>query len=220
MTRDRSCTACSHASHARAERFIVSARTPGPSGRSGRFAFGAAALVIGALAWGEWMSWRASRTGFPSQPPRGGREVVVVLGYGNRGERANIINRWRVRAGLRTLASRSGARALIVSGGPVHSRRPEAELLRDEARRQGWRGEIITESRSLSTRQNIENVSAVLSATDRISIVSDPVHAERARRILRDLRPDLADRLVPGAEYRWGERPVEKLVGAVLALSS
>ncbi len=174
-----------------------------------------AVVSLAVVVWAEVESWLASRAEYPHRPPVAGRRVVVVLGYGNRGERANVVNRWRVRAGLRTLAAEPGEKVLLVTGGPVHSPRPEAEILAREARRQGWTGIVFTESESASTVENIENILPMLAADDRITIVSDPVHAVRARRILADRAPTLAERLVPGADYRLGERPLEKIVGAV-----
>ena len=61
-------------------------------------------LTVGAgiLLWGELVHRRASRRGLGSAAPTGGREAVVVLGFRNRGTRANYLNRYRVRAGLRS----------------------------------------------------------------------------------------------------------------------
>jgi hypothetical protein len=44
------------------------------------------------------------------------------------------------------------------------------------------------------------------------------LHAEKARRYLRRQRPDLGDRLVPGADYRFGELIWVKPVLAVAGL--
>lgn len=54
--------------------------------------------------------------------PRGtppGREAVVVLGYRNEGERINAVNRFRVRAALRTLDPAAGESVLVCCGGAV-----------------------------------------------------------------------------------------------------
>lgn len=192
-----------------------SRRSRGGGRRRVRAAVIAAVAAVAVVVWAEAESWLASRAGYPPRPPADGRRVVVVLGYGNRGERANLVNRWRVRAGLRTLAAEPGEKVLLVTGGPVHSPRPEAEILAREARHQGWTGAILSEGESLSTVENIENILPMLAHGDRITIVSDPVHAVRARRILADRAPELAERLVPGADFRFGERPLEKIVGAV-----
>lgn len=173
--------------------------------------------VAALLAWGDVSAWRASTSGFPAAPPQGGRRVVVVLGYGNAGTRPNLINRWRVRAGVRTLRREAGESILIVSGGPVKSETPEAQILATEARRQGYRGRIQQERASMSTAQNVALVAPLLRVDDRVSLVSDPVHAERARVLLVAERPELASRLVPGVDFRFGERPLVNAVAAMRA---
>src|SRR3954465_14777573 len=85
------------------------------------------------LAWGEWENWRASRqlTG----PARGGvHEVVVVLGFRDRGPTANMVNRWRVRAGLRSLDPTAGTTRLVLSGGCTGGLDSEAALMARYAR--------------------------------------------------------------------------------------
>lgn len=46
-------------------------------------------------------------------------DAVVVLGYRNRGARANYINRYRVRAGLRSLDPATDDSVLVLCGGTV-----------------------------------------------------------------------------------------------------
>lgn len=178
--------------------------------RAGRrpLAFAAtAALVMVILAWGEFEHWRSSRRGMGTQPGRRGTgEAVVVLGFRNRGTRANAINRWRVRAALRSRQPELGPSRLVLCGGPVGGPVPEAELMACYARtRCGYSGVLITELTSRSTWDNVHSVIPFIEDTDRIKFVSNSLHAEQARVYLRQLRPDLADRLVPAADYRFGE---------------
>lgn len=174
-------------------------------------------LVLGLLGWGEVEHWRASRRGLGSVAAEwGASEAVVVLGYRNRGKRINPVNRWRVRAGLRSLA---GDRAcLVLSGGAVGGGRPEAELMADYARESRYRGPLRTETESRSTWQNVVNVIPLIEDADRIKIVSHSLHAEKARAYLRRQRPDLAARLVRGRDYRFGEWLLVKPALAVLGL--
>jgi uncharacterized SAM-binding protein YcdF (DUF218 family) len=144
----------------------------------------------------------------------------VVLGFGDRGDRANFLNRWRVRAALRSLDPGRGASRLVLSGGPVAGSVPEAELMARYARELGYTGVLITELTSRSTRENIENVLPLIEDADRIKIVSNSVHAGRARGYLWRLRPDLAERLVPAADYRFGELILLKPILGVLDLVS
>ncbi|WP_194814679.1 YdcF family protein [Nocardia sp. XZ_19_385] len=165
-------------------------------------------LTVGGLVlvllWGEWANWRAARRGVGSA--RGDSEVVVVLGYRNSGARANAMNRWRVRAGLRSIDSGAVDSRVLFCGGACAGPHSEAALMAAYARDiRGYRGAFVLEEKSRSTWENISFAIPFLQDADRIKIVSVPLHAEKARRYLARQDPDLASRLVPGAEYRFGE---------------
>ena len=239
------------------------------------------------------------------------RVAVVVLGFANRGARANFVNRYRVRAGLRSLeaagrqrakfrslkfgglrgagfqrgvatrcesavprrsarqssgaafvsgsgrafadASVSGfahastvsgaahtlgvsgiacasavadtahasaaADVLVLCGGAVSGPVPEADVMEKYARARGYAGPIRLDRESRSTLQNIENAIPLIEDADSIAIVSNSVHALKGRILLRRLRPDLADRLVRGADYRFGEQILVKPIAAVAGLA-
>jgi len=148
-----------------------------------------------------------------------GREAIVVLGYGNRGPRANAINRYRVRAGLRSMDPRATSSTLVLCGGSVMGAEPEARILARYARDElGYRGPLVLEDTSTSTRENIANAIPFLEDADTIRIVSDSVHAAKARPYLRELRPDLAERLARAEEYRVGEVPWMKPTVLVVLL--
>lgn len=177
-------------------------------------------LAVGAvvLLWGEVAHWRSSTRRLGTREMPGGPDVTVVLGYKNRGGRANLINRYRVRAALRSQQGSQEAR-LVLSGGSVGGAVPEAELMACYVRnQQGYRGELVIEASSRSTWENIENVLPCLEDAGRIRIVSNSLHAEKGRAYLWTLRPDLAERLVKADEYRFGElillKPVMALIGA------
>ena len=131
--------------------------------------------------------------------PRG--QAVLVLGHADAGPRAGRINRRRIARGLAALEADG---VLIVSGGAVAGRRSEARLLADAARDAGYRGPIALEEASRSTWENMANSQALLEPRARIVIVSEPVHAAKARALLAAQRPDLAARLVvdPGPAPR------------------
>ena len=172
--------------------------------------------VLGAavLGWGEVEHWRSSHRRLGEVTATGAREAVVVLGYRNRGRRANAVNRWRVRAGLRSV---EGAAVLVLSGGAVAGGRTEAELMAAYARDVcGYRGPIVVDGESRSTWQNVTNVIPLIEDADRIKIVSHSLHAEKAREYLWRQRPDLAARLVRGRDYRLGEWLLVKPALAVL----
>ena len=235
-----------------------------------------------------------------------GEGAVVVLGFANRGARANFVNRYRVRAGLRSLGTRgrrgsklrplesdglraaasrrastvrrestirqssgdvsiseswaafadaslarivrpsavsgiarpsavsgivrpsavsdiarasAAAEVLVLCGGAVSGPVPEAEAMENYARARGYTGPIRLDRESRSTLQNIENAIPLIEDAASVAIVSNSVHALKGRILLRKLRPDLADRLVRGADYRFGEQILVKPIAAVAGLA-
>jgi hypothetical protein len=178
-------------------------------------------VVSAVLLSGEFVHWRSSRRRMGTRPGESGTgEAIVVLGYRNRGTRANAVNRWRVRAGLRSCPPWPGPSRLVLCGGAVGGSVAEAELMACYAREsQGYTGELITETRSRSTWENVQNAIPLIEDADRIKIVSNSLHAEKARFYLWQYRPDLAERLVPAADYRFGELILLKPVLAAVGLS-
>ena len=95
----------------------------------------------------------------------------------------------------------------MLCGGPVASVVPEADLMARYAREErGYTGPLVPETQSRSTWENIENAIPLVEAADRIKIISNFWHTPKARRYLKQLRPDLAARLI-SARSRRSERP-------------
>lgn len=173
--------------------------------------------VAAVFAAGEYYDWRETHRALGSSPRPGDHDVIVVLGYRNRGRRANVVNRQRVRAGLRSVDPTRSA-VLVMSGGAVAGDVPEALAMAAHARDLGYRGRLVVEAESRSTWQNIQNVLPLLEGADRIMIVSTAAHASRARAMLARVRPDLADRVVRSQEHRTGELTLLKPAMPVIAL--
>ncbi|MFD5402293.1 YdcF family protein [Streptomyces griseorubiginosus] len=183
-----------------------------------RRATGLATAAVAALAWGEWLNWRWSRVLVGDRA--GTPTAVVVLGYRNPRPTANLINRWRVRAGLRSVAAAdAGETRVIFSGGENGAGGTEAQLMADYARSAlAFDGTVLLEDRSTTTWENITNVIPLIEDVDRIKIVSQPAHALKARAYLRRQRPDLAAKLVRAEDYRVGEWMLVKPLLALYGL--
>lgn len=130
------------------------------------------------------------------------------------------MNRYRVRAGLRSQDPRASESVLVLCGGGVASSVPEAELMAGYARRRGSTGPIRLDCDSSTTWENIQNAIPFLEDADAIKIVSNSLHAEKGRAHLWKLRPDLAERLVRAEDHRLGELALVKPLAAVLGLRS
>ncbi|MEU3369244.1 YdcF family protein [Streptomyces sp. NPDC006660] len=181
---------------------------------------GLAIVGAAALAWGEWVNWRWSRALVGSGT--GASEAVVVLGFRNPQPTANFINRWRVRAGIRSVAADGpGPTRVIFSGGVTGTGAPEAQLMADYAKAAlSYDGTVLLEDRSTTTWENITNVIPLLEDVDRIKFASQPAHALKARAYLRRQRPDLAERVVRADDYRPGEWMIGKPLLALYGLWS
>ncbi|SDH64697.1 DUF218 domain-containing protein [Leifsonia sp. 98AMF] len=176
-------------------------------------------LVCVALVFGEATHWRASRRRLGNGKSEGRAEAIVVLGYKNAGTRANYMNRYRVRAGLRSMDPEAQASTLVLCGGPVGGQTPEAVLMESYARDAlGYAGAIRLDVTSRSTWENIQNAIPLIEDAESIKVVSNSLHAEKGRAYLWRLRPDLADRLAPGDDYRVGEITFVKPLAAFIGL--
>lgn len=183
-----------------------------------RIAVASAVLPLGVLAWAEWMHWRASVRGVARRTEPVEREAVVVLGFKNRGASANYLNRYRVRAGLRSMGPNARETVLVLCGGAVGGDVPEAELLLRYARVRGYDGVVRLDTESVTTWENIQNAIPLIEDCERITIASNSLHAEKARAYLRRQRPDLAARLARADEYRLGEIVLVKPVAAIIGM--
>lgn len=180
------------------------------------------AAFAGVVAWAEVVHWQASwrRLGDDAGPTPTA-EAVVVLGYRNPGRRANYVNRYRVRAGLRSLDGDATETVLVLCGGPVGGKVSEAELMARYARdRGGYTDPIRLDTDSTTTWENIRNAIPLVEDMDSIKIVSNSLHAEKGRAYLWELRPDLAERLRHSKDYRFGELVLVKPLAAVIGMTN
>jgi hypothetical protein len=163
-----------------------------------------------AVAASEWMHWNASRRYLGAGPPAAGgaREAVIVLGYPPwRNGKVHPLQRWRCQIAARSVSPERTSQMIFTGAGRGHGP-SEAAVMSGYARDVLGvpAGQIALETKARSTWQNVEFTLPFAEHADAIKFASDSLHAARARRYLRVQRPELADRLCAGADYRFGER--------------
>ncbi|GAB3272454.1 hypothetical protein GCM10027586_21390 [Kineococcus gypseus] len=199
----------------------------------------AAVLPVALVLIAELVQRHASRHGWPagsrrsaqSGAPRGaqggarlvpGPQVVLVLGSPSRpGGRLHPVQRWRTDIAVRSMHPVHG-RLLFTGGCTGAPGDPsEAHVMARYAREvlKVPQERIELEEASRSTWQNVQHCLERLEQAGSITIASAPTHARRARRYLARARPDLAQRLVPAVDYRFGERSGWKVATLAYALA-
>lgn len=167
---------------------------------SGRIRWAAATAAGVMLGWTEWATWRASRQLVPLGATDPGRvidgECVLVLG-----NPIPMVQRWRARVAVRS--TDPGRARFIFSGGAVRTPISEAQMMADYAidRLGVSAASVVIEDRSRTTIENIVNSLPLMADSPAIKIASDTFHARRARQILHDQSPQLAQRLVRARDY-------------------
>jgi vancomycin permeability regulator SanA len=123
--------------------------------------------------------------------------AVLVAGYPTREDgSAHPLQRARVAAGVAALRA-GGCTRLVLSGGAVHGRYVEAQTMAGLARERGVAAEqIVVEERARSTWQNVGCAAPLLAGFERVYLVSEGLHARRARRYLCRQQPGWCDRVV------------------------
>jgi DUF218 domain len=175
------------------------------------------------VAAAEFLHWRASRRDLGAGPhpgPGSGSEAVIVLGYPAKADgRPHPVQRWRCDIAVRSMDPGRDSQLIFTGFGP-DGEPSEAAVMSAYARDVlGVPADRIhTEDKARSTWQNIELTTPMLESADTIKIASDPLHAARARGYLHAQRPDLAARLTPAADYRFGDHWWLKLPTAAYEL--
>lgn len=165
-----------------------------------------AGLGAGAVATSELLHWRSSQR-YLARPAPTGPAGLIVLGYPTRHNgQPHPVQKWRVDLAMRA-CGRLAVEKLVFSGAPSKDRPSEAEAMATYADSLGIpKGLVELELGALTTWENIKFSLPLVEHLPTIAIVSDPMHAARARRYVLAQRPDLGARLATAGEYRPFER--------------
>ncbi|MFV0524701.1 MAG: YdcF family protein [Acidimicrobiales bacterium] len=185
---------------------------PGP-----RFRRGTAAVVgVGGAVVAAELAHRAVAGRVPSGRPA----TVVVLGYrSGRNGRPNWVQRWRIDQTARVVRHHQVDRIVITGGRTGGADRSEAAVMAELARtRHPDLPPIVCEEEATSTWENVHRTIPLVDAGAPVILVSDPLHADRARRYWLDQRPEDRDWVhVLDTVPRW-RSPLMKLGTAVVEI--
>lgn len=172
-------------------------------------------LVVGACAA------HAAASGTP--PPLTPQTAVVVLGYpSRRSGRPHPIQRWRSKLAVESAKAYQATRIVFTGGNPTAGR-TEAEVMAKLAAELspsfGSPGsDVVLEDGSISTWQNVAQTMPLVSSARSIVLVSDPLHAARARSYWLRQRPRDHDRVFVTGRSGFFDHWWLKLPTAVHAL--
>lgn len=167
----------------------------------------AALLALAAVTAGEAFDRWVRRTGRAASDPAGRPVAVVVLGFPGHRSWARAIQRWRVEMGARALARHPGS-TLFLTGGRTRGPVSEAAEMAAIARSLGAADDrMVLEERSRTTWENVAFTRELVTPGSLVVLVSDGVHAHRARRWWIRQAPGETSLVVADP----GRRPFERL---------
>ncbi|MFV0259246.1 MAG: YdcF family protein [Acidimicrobiales bacterium] len=174
----------------------------------------AVAVGLGAAVVAAEFAHRAVAGHIPAGVP----STVVVLGYrSGRDGRPNRVQRWRIDQAARVVRHHRVDRMIITGGRTGGGDRSEAAVMAElaETRHPGL-PPIVCEEEATSTWENVHRTIPLVDPEAPVILVSDPLHAGRARRYWLDQRPQDHNRVhVLDTVPRW-RSPGMKLATAVV----
>ncbi len=148
---------------------------------------------------------RAHAAATQTTVPPGDRVAIVVLGYpSRRNGQPHPIQRWRAQLAVKSAESYD-AELVVFTGGVDRSLRSEASVVAELAETMGLTSVIVAlEERSTDTWENVAAAAELVGSADVVVIVSDPLHAARARLYWLKQRPADSDRVfITGCSGFW-----------------
>lgn len=143
--------------------------------------------ALAAVAVAEFTDWAARRG---TAIPKTGDGAIVVLGFPGTNAVGRAVQRWRVQMAV-SAHRRLGTTHVIFSGGVPRSVESESSQMAAYARGLGLdEREIVLEEASVSTWENTLFAASLVRDERFVVLVSDGVHARRARAYWRCQHPD------------------------------
>lgn len=173
----------------------------------------AAVVLAGEL--GDWLARRSGRSLPAGQHP----DALVVLGFPGHTAVTRAVQGWRVRMAVGA-QQRWGCRTVVFSGGAVKGDRTEASQMAARARSLGLaEGCIVVEAHARSTWENVHLSRPLVRDASLVAIVSDGLHAHRAKRYWHRQFPEAREVVVVDPAYRLLDHWWVKLPSAAAQLA-
>ena len=178
-----------------------------------------ALLTLPIAVLGSEAAYRIAQPAAQTYPS--GNCLVLALGAPSRADgTASALQRFRVEAAVDTLRQRR-CRGLLLSGGAIRNERIEAVTMANLAQTLGVPAdELVIEPTARNTWQNVGCLHSRLLKAERVFVVSDSLHAQRAVRYACRQDERLCGRVlnagvVPPIDQLWWSLPAAAWQGAV-----
>jgi hypothetical protein len=177
-----------------------------------------ALLTLPIAVLGSEAAYRIAQPAAQTYPS--GNCLVLALGAPSRADgTASALQRFRVEAAVDTLRQRR-CRGLLLSGGAIRNERIEAVTMANLAQTLGVPAdELVIEPTARNTWQNVGCLHSRLLKAERVFVVSDSLHAQRAVRYACRQDERLCGRVlnagvVPPIDQLWWSLPAAAWQGA------
>jgi len=177
-----------------------------------------ALLTLPIAGLGSEAAYRIAQPAAQAYPS--GNCLVLALGAPSHADgSASALQRFRVKAAVDTMRQRR-CRGLLLSGGAVRNERIEAVTMANLAKTLGVRADqLVIEPTARNTWQNVGCLHSRLLKVERVFVVSDSLHAQRAVRYACRQNGQLCGRVVnagvvPPIDQLWWSLPAAAWQGA------
>lgn len=183
-----------------------------------RYGFLLSILSISALqAWCAWQVYQYAHA--PAALPKHA-DAAVVLGAAAWGDKPSPVFRERINHGITLYRSNRVGKLIFTGGTPKAGYMTEAEVARRYARGHGVPNkDILLETTSRDTQQNLENTKALMynNGLESVVIISDPYHLARAAAVADYVGLDYQTEPTPTSRYS-GQNRAKFMASEVLSL--
>ena len=172
-------------------------------------------VLLVQAAWCTWLVYSYS-----TRTASRRADAAVVLGAAAWGKNPSPVFRERINHGITLYRNNRVGKLIFTGGTPKAGYMTEAEVARRYARGHGVPNkDILLETTSRDTQQNLENTKALMynNGLESVVIISDPYHLARAAAVADDVGLDYQTEPTPTSRYS-GQSRAKFMASEVLSL--